>query len=200
MAILESRVIHNIIDELPKGNCESAIRDVDAVDWVVVHQTDSKCKGDQHPFDTAAYHVGKGWCGIGYHIFITEDGKIFQTRNLKHASAHAKGYNTRSIGVTMCGDWRVQSGVKNEDLTASKQQYKALVWTLAHLQMKYPNIKEIKSHAELAPSRRSDPNLHMDTLINDVKKKRLTMLIVKWGFLALLAIFIIELGKKVLYI
>ena len=94
----------------------------------------------------------------------------------------------------------MQSGVKNEDLTASKQQYKALVWTLAHLQMKYPNIKEIKSHAELAPSRRSDPNLHMDTLINDVKKKRLTMLIVKWGFLALLAIFIIELGKKVLYI
>ena len=46
----------------------------------------------------------------------------------------------------MCGDWRVQSGVKNEDLTASKQQYKALVWTLAHLQMKYPNIKEIKLH------------------------------------------------------
>ena len=98
----------------------------------------------------------------------------------------------------MCGDWRLQSGVENKDLTASPQQYKALVWTLAHLQNTYPQFTNIVSHASLS-SNRSDPNLHMEELVADVKKKRLYQLIVKWGFLALLVGFTIALGRKVLY-
>jgi N-acetyl-anhydromuramyl-L-alanine amidase AmpD len=200
MAILGGRVISNIIDTIPQGSCTSNSRDIDTTDMIVVHQTDGNCNGEQHIRDVAHMHTtgDRSWCGIGYHIFITEDGKIYQTRNLKHSSAHAGNYNYRSVGVVICGTHRLRDGDKNVDIIP-KVQYKALVWTLAHLQNTYPNLKEIVSHAFLQPENRTDPNLHMDELVDDVKKKRIINLIIKWVFLALLVTFIIALGKKVLY-
>lgn len=169
----EKRKIHNIVDDLPvSSSCTSADRDFDAVDTIVVHQTASLCKGDKHPHDTARHHIsGNGWCGIGYHIFITETGKIFQTRKLRTNSAHAgKGKNTKSIGVVICGDHRVADAPKNEQIVP-KEQYRALSWTIAYLQKKYPHLTKVVSHGSLSASR-TDPNLHMNELLNDVKKVR----------------------------
>jgi N-acetyl-anhydromuramyl-L-alanine amidase AmpD len=167
------RVIHNIIDKLPKStNCTSSNRDLDEVDTIVVHQTDSKCKGDQHPFDTANHHInGNGWCGIGYHMFITEAGKIFQTRSLTAESPHAGSRNNRtSIGVVICGDHRLKDAQQNESIIPT-EQYRSLVWTLAYLQKTYPRLTRIVSHDSLSASR-TDPNLHMSELLRDVKKTR----------------------------
>ena len=167
------RTIHDIINELPKSKtCTSSNRDFDAVDTIVVHQTDSKCKGDQHPFDTANNHIhGNGWCGIGYHMFITEAGKIFQTRSLKKETPHAGSRNNpTSIGVVICGTHRLKDAQQNEEIIPT-EQYKALVWTLAYLQKTYPRLTRIVSHDSLS-SHRSDPNLHMSELLRDVKKTR----------------------------
>ena len=167
----ENRKIHNIIDDLPvSSSCTSSDRNFDAVDTIVVHQTASRCKGDAHPYSTAKYHVNSnGWCGIGYHLFITETGKIFQTRKLRTNSAHAGSRNnTTSIGVVICGDHRLADAPKNEQIIP-REQYRALVWTLAYLQKEYPKLRSIVSHDSLSPSR-TDPNLHMNELISDVKK------------------------------
>lgn len=202
MAILESNVIINRIDDIPR-TCNWSARDRgwDQVDTIVVHQTDTTCRNaEDQLISTANYHINhNNWCSIGYHIYIDQDGKIYQVNKLKDRGAHAGNANDYSIGIVMCGDWRLQSGVKNVDLAASKKQYKALVWTLAHIQNLYPQFKNIVSHQSVSPANRSDPNLHMDELVTDVKKKRLQKLIVKWAFVALLVGFIIALGKKVLY-
>jgi len=169
----DKRKIHNIIDELPvSSSCTSSDRDFDAVDTIVVHQTASICKGDKHPHSTAKYHVNSnGWCGIGYHLFVTETGKIFQTRKLRTESAHAGSRNNRtSVGVVICGDHRLADAPKNEQIIP-KEQYRALIWTIGYLQKHYPNLTNIVSHASLSASR-TDPNLHMNELINDVKKVR----------------------------
>lgn len=201
MAILESRVINNRVDSIPR-TCDWRNRDrpFEEANTIVVHQTDSSCRDPETQIvDTANYHINhNNWCSIGYHAYIDQYGKVYQVNNLKERGAHAGNANDYSIGVVMCGDWRLQSGVENKDLTASPQQYKALVWTLAHLQNTYPQFTNIVSHASLS-SNRSDPNLHMEELVADVKKKRLYQLIVKWGFLALLVGFTIALGRKVLY-
>ena len=202
IGILENRVIQNVIHELPvSSSCTFPNRDLESeVNTIVVHQTDTACRGERQIEETAEYHVNhRGFCGIGYHVFITENGKIYQTLNLRSNGAHAGTHNGYSIGIVMCGDWRLENGVKNEDLAASKKQYKALVWTLAHLQNSYPQFKNIVSHDSVSSSR-SDPNLHMEDLLADVKKKRLQILLVKWGFLALLFIFIISIGRKILYL
>jgi len=174
------RVIHDIINKLPKSTtCTSSNRDFDAVDTIVVHQTDSKCKGDKHPFDTANYHInGNGWCGIGYHMFITERGKIFQTRHLKTESPHAGSRNNpTSIGVVICGTHRLKDANKNEDIIPPSQ-YKALLWTLAYLQKTYPRLTRIVSHDSLSRSR-TDPNLHMRDLLRDVGKTKVSKGIIK---------------------
>lgn len=199
MAILDSRVIHNIIDDLPKGNCESDVRDINKdVNSIVVHQTDMVCNGDQQAWDVAELHTSppRNWCGIGYHLLLTETGKILQTRNLKHRSAHAGNANDYSIGVVICGVHRKSDGDTNEEIIGRKQ-YKSLVWLLAHLQNKYPNIDNILAHADV--SSKSCPNLHMDELKNDVKKKRFQIVIVNWVFFAFLAYFIVNLGRRLLY-
>jgi len=169
----QNREIYNIIDQLPKSSvCSSPNRNFDRVDTIVVHQTDSRCKGDKHPFDTASYHVNSnGWCGIGYHMFITESGKIFQTRNLNTESAHAGGRNNpTSIGVVICGKHRLKDAPTNEQIIP-RVQYKALVWALAYLQKTYPRLTRIVSHDSLSASR-TDPNLHMSELLRDVKKTK----------------------------
>jgi len=169
----DKRKIHNIIDELPvSSSCTSSDRDFDAVDTIVVHQTASICKGDKHPHSTAKYHVNSnGWCGIGYHLFVTETGKIFQTRKLRTESAHAGSRNNpTSVGVVICGDHRLADAPTNEQIIP-KEQYRALIWTIGYLQKHYPNLTNIVSHDSLSASR-TDPNLHMNELLNDVKKVR----------------------------
>tara|TARA_R110000803_G_scaffold155992_1_gene220551 strand:+ start:807 stop:1409 length:603 start_codon:yes stop_codon:yes gene_type:complete len=199
MAILENRVIKNRINEVPRI-CDWRARsyDWDDVDTIVVHQTDSSCRDpEQQIIDTANYHISKGWCTIGYHIYIDQEGKIYQVNNLKDRGAHAGNDNDYSIGIVICGDHRLRDGDTNEKIIPVKQ-YKSLVWTIAHVQNLYPQFTKIVSHDVLSNDR-TDPNLHMNDLRSDVKKKRVMKLMVSWVLLGLLFGFIISIGRKILY-
>tara|TARA_Y100000310_G_C20429867_1_gene690937 strand:+ start:235 stop:765 length:531 start_codon:yes stop_codon:yes gene_type:complete len=148
-----------------------AKRNLSEIDTIVVHQTDSKDSGKFGVYDIARYHVNNnGWAGIGYHYYIIKDGKIFKTQEPSTISYHASNWNTRSIGVVITGDHRYNSSKTNEEIIGNTQ-YKALVWTLAKLQTQLPNKANILSHGELSTSK-SDPNLNMEQLKLDVKKKR----------------------------
>ncbi|WP_439741227.1 peptidoglycan recognition protein family protein [Bacillus pseudomycoides] len=46
----------------------------------------------------------RGWSGIGYNYFIEEDGTVFEGRGL-YIGAHAKGYNSKTIGICMTGNF-----------------------------------------------------------------------------------------------
>ena len=117
IGILENRVIQNVIHELPVSNsCSSPKRDLESeVNTIVVHQTDTACRGERQIEETADYHVNhRGFCEIGYHVFITENGKIYQTLNLRSNGAHAGSHNAYSIGIVICGDHNLSSSKTNE--------------------------------------------------------------------------------------
>mgnify|MGYP003627791122 CR=1 FL=1 len=200
MGILDNRVISNRIDDVPRS-CEWKARDRswELVDTIVVHQTDSSCRDPETQIiDTADYHMSKGWCSIGYHIYIDQNGKIYQVNNLKDRGAHAGNVNDYSIGIVICGDHRLEDGNINREVIP-KKQYNALVWSLAHIQNLYPQFTNIIGHTSVSTSGKSCPNLYMDELKSDVKKKRLMELITKWVFIAFLFGSIVAIGRKILY-
>ncbi|XP_012282318.1 uncharacterized protein LOC105700745 [Orussus abietinus] len=45
------------------------------------------------------------WNDIGYNFVIGEDGNIYEGRGWDYVGAHAPGYNTQSIGVSIIGDF-----------------------------------------------------------------------------------------------
>ena len=122
MGILENRVIKNRIYDVPRTcNWSPRDRSWDQVDTIVVHQTDSSCRDPETQIvDTANYHISKGWCSIGYHIYIDQNGEIYQVNNLKERGAHAGNANDYSIGIVICGDHRLRDGATNEEIIPKK--------------------------------------------------------------------------------
>ena len=143
-----------------------SFRNTSTIDRIVVHQTDTPDEGEFTPYAIANFHVNNNdWAGIGYHYLITDGGKIYQTNDDNVISYHASGYNTRSIGVAITGDHTLGQSIDNK-------KYKALVYLLAKLSNKYNlNVDQIIGHNETG-SPKSCPNLDMDLLRADVKKKR----------------------------
>jgi hypothetical protein len=53
-----------------------------------------------------AYHIDvRGYCDIGYHFLIGQDGLIYQGRPETRVGAHALNANTRNAGVSFIGDY-----------------------------------------------------------------------------------------------
>lgn len=154
-----------------------AKRNLSEIDTIVVHQTDSKDSGKFGAYDIARYHVNNnGWAGIGYHYYIIKDGSIFQTQPDYVISNHASNYNATSLGIVITGDHRLPNSKDytcgdNEGMLG-KTQYKSLVWTLAKLQIRHSiPFENILAHGQTGSSK-SCPNLNMEQLKLDVKKKR----------------------------
>lgn len=51
----------------------------------------------------ADWHIKRGFSGIGYHYFISKDGKIHNGRNLENVPAAQEGHNTGSIAICLHG-------------------------------------------------------------------------------------------------
>ena len=148
-----------------------AFRDTSTIDSIIVHQTDTEDQGKFTAYNIANYHVNNNdWAGIGYHYLITDDGAIYQTNSDYLVSYHASGWNSRSIGVAITGDHVIGSQSDNYDIIG-KKKYNALVYLLAKLCNKYNlSVDNILGHNETG-SPKSCPNLNLDQLRSDVKKK-----------------------------
>ncbi|MCU1673128.1 MAG: hypothetical protein JWN77_1241 [Frankiales bacterium] len=98
---------------------DESIRDkhpsyADRVDAVVVHHTaqgNDYAQADVPALIRAdyAYHVkGRGWGDLGYNLLVDRFGGIWEGRagGLGRATigAHAQGFNTRTLGVSLIGD------------------------------------------------------------------------------------------------
>jgi len=51
------------------------------------------------------WHLGKGWDGLGYHYVIHKNGDVWRGRPEHRNGAHAVGYNTKSIGICLAGNF-----------------------------------------------------------------------------------------------
>jgi N-acetyl-anhydromuramyl-L-alanine amidase AmpD len=106
-------------------------------EMIVLHHAASKsCTVQQ----INQWHINRGWCGIGYHYFISRDGQIFRGRPENTVGAHVTGHNSKSIGVCFEGDYTVQT-MPIAQLEAGKE-------LVAYLKDKY-KITKVKGHRDL---------------------------------------------------
>ena len=93
-----------------------------------------------------ATHVdGNGWDDIGYHYYVTKDGKVHTCRPEDKEGAHVKGFNQKSIGICYEGGL-LEDGTPADTRTA--EQIRSLHFLLKDLIRKYPEA-EIVGHRDL---------------------------------------------------
>lgn len=79
--------------------------------WLIIHHTggtDANPLADtsHHTFKTVQqYHISKGWEDIGYHFYIEKDGTLMLGRAENYHGAHTLGYNTKSLGICLAGNF-----------------------------------------------------------------------------------------------
>ena len=73
------------------------------VNLIVVHSSATPPSMDIGAREIRKWHLDRGFDDIGYHNVIRRDGTLEHGRDLAIAGAHARGYNSGSIGVCMVG-------------------------------------------------------------------------------------------------
>ena len=107
------------------------------INMIVLHHAESSsCTAK----DIHSWHIQRGYSGIGYHYFINKKGEIFKGRPDNTVGAHAKGYNSNSIGVCFEGRYNKES-MPQAQIQAGKE-------LVAYLKKKY-NITNVKKHKDL---------------------------------------------------
>ena len=116
---------------------------------IVIHHTESA--GGAVDFIRYLHVDRNGWRDVGYHYIITNgkpngtwkagpDGQLQNGRPVGEIGAHARGFNTSSIGISLVG--------KLGDNPPTKKQIKTLFRLLVRLKKKHPDA-EIVPHCKL---------------------------------------------------
>lgn len=105
-----------------------------------------------------------GWSGIGYNYFIEKNGDIYEGRGL-NVGAHAKGHNSKSIGICLAGNFDL-----SPPNTAQLESSAILVSNLIdHTDLQ---LKSVYGHREL-DSDKSCPGLFFDLEVFKDRVRRL---------------------------
>lgn len=79
-------------------------RELGAITRIVVHHSTGAPTVSWEGI--AAYHVRRGWPGIGYHFGVRSDGTVQYLGDVRDVRYHAGNANGASIGVCFAGDYR----------------------------------------------------------------------------------------------
>lgn len=148
----------DMVEQLPKHPRKRyKERPLSDISMVVVHHSATR-EGSPEAF--ARYHVEtNGWPGIGYHYVIARDGTVYKTNKASTVSYHASGYNARSIGVCLVGNF--------DQERPPAEQMEALVELVRGLMAAFAvPVERVIGHREVPGTRKSCPgrNVDMDAL------------------------------------
>lgn len=118
-------------------------------EFLIVHHTggtnaDPLADTSNHTFEIVKqYHLSLGWEDIGYHFFIDKTGKLTKGRAENYHGAHTLGYNQKSLGICLAG---------NFDATLpTQEQTNTLKVLLTELRKKYNiSLENIVPHRKFA--------------------------------------------------
>lgn len=97
-------------------------------------------------------HLARGFTDIGYHWYITRDGKIHKGRDEAKIGAHTTGQNSYSIGVCYCGGCpprSVRNWANQGKDTRTPEQRAAIIRLCKELKCRYPSAT-LHGHNEFA--------------------------------------------------
>jgi hypothetical protein len=100
-----------------------------------------------------SYHIDvRGWCDIGYHFLVGQDGQVYQGRYENKTGAHAGGANRNNVGISLIGNF--------SDLTPSQSMQTATARTIDAMATEYGISRtraRIKGHREVGSTATSCP-------------------------------------------
>lgn len=117
------------------------------INLIVVHCTATEEGKDCTVDWIRRVHKNKGYSDIGYHYVIYRDGSLHEGRNINLTGAHAKGFNSNSIGIVYVGGCPKGDTHKNKD-TRTEAQKSTLLRLLKDLRKMYPHAS-IVGHKDL---------------------------------------------------
>ena len=120
------------------------------IDMIVVHCSATRCDRP-YPVTALIRDHDKRFGFTGYHYYITRNGRTYQTRHEQLIGAHARGYNSHSLGV--CYEGGLDANGTPADTRTPKQK-RALLRLLKKLKAAHPDAR-IVGHRDL-------PNVHKD--------------------------------------
>lgn len=119
---------------------------------IVVHCTATRADVDFTNSDLLRCHRAKGMRCIGYHFYIRKDGFIHSTRPLEMVGAHARGYNSESIGIAYEGG--LDSNGQPADTRTLRQKF-SMRGLIRTLRRDLP-ITRVCGHRDLSPDLNGD--------------------------------------------
>jgi hypothetical protein len=113
---------------------------------IIIHCSATPPAMDVGTKEIREWHKDRGWSDVGYNVVIRRGGKVEVGRPLDARGAHAKGYNSNSVGVCMIGGVN-EANVPEKNFTP--KQWESLVVTIAFLIKASPEAKVI-GHNEVS--------------------------------------------------
>lgn len=107
------------------------------IEYIIIHCSATREGQDISAATIDKWHKARGWKGIGYHYVVGLNGQIEFGRPEAEVGAHAKGYNSNSIGICYIGG--VESDGRTPKDTRTPQQKESLLQILRALKVDYPN-------------------------------------------------------------
>ena len=125
-----------------------------SIDLIVIHCSATRCNRSFPVEALEACHRARGFKnGIGYHYYITRDGRLHLTRSEAVPGAHARDFNEHSIGICYEGGLDEQG---NPADTRTSAQKRTLLTLLYGLRADYPEAR-ILGHRDLPKVRKACP-------------------------------------------
>lgn len=109
---------------------------------IIVHCSATMLSQDISVETIREWHKLRGYNDIGYHFYITKDGKIHKGRDVEKIGAHARGHNANTIGI--CYEGGLDENMKPKD-TRTLEQLLSMNRLIFWLAWKY-DIKNIFGH------------------------------------------------------
>ena len=114
------------------------------IDLIVVHCSATPCNRRYTVMQLIRDHAER-FGFTGYHYYITRDGIVTQTRHEQLVGAHAKGYNSHSLGICYEGGLDIFGHPAD---TRTRKQKQALLTLLKRLMAAHPDAR-ILGHRDL---------------------------------------------------
>ncbi len=100
----------DVRDQFPDVNTPDSyygVRDLAAIDAKIFHHSVTNPSLDPLQSLQAIYdsHRRQGWPGIGYHLIISRDGRIWMAGGAETIRGHVFGRNETSLGICLIGDF-----------------------------------------------------------------------------------------------
>lgn len=107
-----------------------------------------------------AWHLGRGFSGIGYHFLVRKNGTIERGRAENLVGAHVAGHNSDSIGICFEGNFETE--------TMGEAQKNAGAELVEYLKKKY-SISIVVRHKDLAATACPGKNFPFEEILHGVK-------------------------------